>query len=219
MIMKNLIKLPFREITLAYCNPPTNSFGIEKNGRIPKWDHCREQFAVHFDETVSGFYFCHKADCAEAIASFILKFENILHQKNKSKVKYETQFAYTSQTNVLYIELANFWKDCFYKRSLFTLLVRCGQNYTDDNFDDALFSPNLKESAYLLETKNAVIRFMFGFTKYTGISPPVGTGTVIKHGWREEFCKLTVEEIRNRLVLPDNIAKTINIVGIDSLWS
>lgn len=217
--MKNLIKLPIREVTLAYCNPPINSFGLEKEGKITKWDHCREQFAVFFDDNVSGFYFSHKPDCAEQIASFISKFEYIIHQNIKPKFKPETQFAYTSQANVLYIQHADFWKDCFFKRSLFTLLVRCGQNYTEDNFDDALFSPNLKESAYLLETKSAVVRFMFGFTKYTGICPIIGTGTVIKHGWREEFCKLTVEEIRNRLVLPDNCQKTVNIVGLDSLWS
>ena len=53
----------------------------------------------------------------------------------------------------------------------------------------------------------------------SGISPVIGQGTVIKHGWKEEFYKLTVDEIRNRLVLPDGASKTISLVGNDSLWS
>ena len=216
-----IISLPLREISLVYSNTPLGGYALEKEGKLQHWDHCREQFAVRFDEKVEGFYFNHKPDTAEAIAQFIKKFELILQKSDKCQIPFFTEFAYTSKPNIIYIQLSDFWKDCFFKRSLFTLLVRCGQNYTrkPDNFDEALFGCNFKESTYLLETKNAVMRFMFGYTKYTGISPVIGQGTVIKHGWKEEFYKLTVDEIRNRLVLPDGASKTISLVGNDSLWS
>jgi hypothetical protein len=219
--MKSFINLPLREITLAYCNPPIGAFAVEKEGRLGRWDHCREQFAVLFDEKIKEFYFSHKTETAEPIAAFISRFEDILKQSNNHLISEKTQFAYTSHNNIIMIQISDFWKDCFFKRSLFTLILRSGQNYviSADNFDDALFSPNFKESSNIYETKTAVLRFMFGYTKYTGISPSIGTATVIKHGWKEEFCKLTVDEIRNRLVWPDGSPKLVNIVGCDSLWS
>ncbi len=77
---------------------------------------------------------------------------------------------------------------------------------------------NYKESTYLIETRIAVLRFMFGFTKYTGICPTPIRNTVIKHGWKEEFYKLEEQEIKQRLVIPDGCVKTINMVGNDALW-
>lgn len=100
--------------------------------------------------------------------------------------------------------------------------MRCAQNYSiaADNFDDALFGVAYKENVYIIETKMAVLRFLFGFTKYTGICPSISlSATVIKHGWKEEFHKLTQSEIKNRLVLPDGIKYHHNIVGSEFLWS
>jgi hypothetical protein len=82
-----------------------------------------------------------------------------------------------------------------------------------------LFSSKFKECSYIIETKIAVTRFLFGFTKYTGITPVVGGTSVIKHGWREEFSKLDEPTTRKRLVLPDGIARSTNIVGAESLWT
>jgi len=218
----NIIKLPYREITMTYCNPPAGAFAIEKDtNRLVNWDHCREQFAVRFLEKTEGFYFCHKICEAESVAYFINKFENILSTSESCIGMEKTQFAHTNQEKVIYVQPSVFWRDCFFKRSLFTILIRCSQNYSEkkDNFDEALFSPNYKESTYTFETKPAVLRFMFGFTKYTGIPPVVENATVIKHGWKEEFYKLDETEIKSRLVLPDGVRKKGNIVGSDSLWT
>ena len=87
------------------------------------------------------------------------------------------------------------------------------------SFDDALFGYQHKESNLMIETKPAVMRFMFGFTKYTGITPVLGQANIIKHGWKEEFHKLDESEIKNRLVLPDGVKKSSNIVGSESIWN
>jgi hypothetical protein len=217
-----VIKLPIRNITLAYCNPAISSFGLEsENHKVNHWDHCREQFAAKFTENTKGFYFSHKPDMEKEIVGLIKKFENVLHKsKNFSNFQY-TKFAKTNVPSIIYIEPSPFWLDCYFKRSIYTLIVRCGHNYKikEDNFDEALFGVQYKESSCLIDTKPAVMRFMFGFTKYTGISPVVGQSTVIKHGWKEEFHKLDEAEIKNRLVLPDGIKKSSNIVGSESIWT
>ena len=219
---KPLITLPTREIFLTYCNPPVGGFALEKEpGKITNWDHCREQFAVRFLETTEGFYFNHKVFKTDDVISFMNKFENIIEKSETYYGVVKTEYALTNHEHIIYVKPSDFWKDCYYKRSLYTLLLRCGQNYClkDDNFDDALFGPQHKESNYLIETKPAVLRFMFGFTKYTGICPVIGESTVLKHGWKEEFYKLDDLQIKSRLVLPDNVKKHVNIVGADSLWA
>jgi hypothetical protein len=216
------IFLPTKDITLIYCSPPVGSFAVEKEkNKLTQWDHCREQFAAKFDDKIVGFYFSHKAEKAEDIVAFLHKFEKIIQKSNAyPKLKF-SDFGLTSVPHILYIEPSNFWKDCFFKRSLFTLVLRCGQNYSikDDNFDDALFGYQHKESNLMIETKPAVMRFMFGFTKYTGITPVLGQANIIKHGWKEEFHKLDESEIKNRLVLPDGVKKPSNIVGSESIWN
>jgi hypothetical protein len=177
----NLSFLPTRQLTLIYCCPPSGNYALESApGRITLWDNCREQFAVKFDEKVQGFYFSHPENREKNIAAFIRKFEKVIKASYAGHNFRYTQFACTSSKTILYIQPSAFWKDCYFKRSLFTILVRCGFNYEPvaDNFDDALFSTCFKESAYLIETKPAVLRFLFGFTHYTGISPALFQTTV-----------------------------------------
>lgn len=212
---------PTRQLSMVYCCPPTGNFAIEElPGRIKLWDHCREQFAVKFDDKVSGFYFSHPDGREQNVAEFIRKFEKIVKSSFRGHNFKYTQFARTSSKTILYLQPSTFWRDCYFKRSLLTILVRCGLNYeiVADNFDDSLFSPHFKENAYLIDTKPAVLRFMFGFTHYTGIAPAIYQTTVLKHGWREEFCKLDDRTIRQRLVLPPGIKKKGNLVGTETLW-
>ena len=215
--------LPQREVVLAYCSPPCGNFGLESDtpNRVASWDHCREQFAAKFHENVRGFYFSHKDFKTQDIADFVFKFEKIIKCSKKCYRFRHSNFAPTTQHGISYIEPSRFWMDCYFKRSLFTILLRCAMNYESsiDNFDVVLFDTKIKDSGYLNETKIAVLRFMFGFTKYNGIAPVLGQSTVIKHGWVEEFQKLDEQTIRKRLVLPSNIKKQSNIVGSDSLWN
>ena len=217
----NLSFLPTRQLTLIYCCPPSGNFALEASpGRITLWDNCREQFAAKYDEKSEGFYFSHPEGRDGNLAAFIRKFEKVIKSSYKGHNFKYSQFARTSSKNIFYIKPSDFWRDCYFKRSLLTILVRCGLNYEPvaDNFDDALFSPHFKESAYLIDTKPAVLRFLFGFTHYTGISPAIYQTTVLKHGWREEFHKLDERTIRERLILPPGVKKLTNMVGVDSLW-
>jgi len=213
--------LPDRNITLVYCSPPIGNFGLEHfDGHITVWDHCREQFAVKYTEKIAGFYMSHNQGVGNNIARFLTKFERIVKTSGRYKNMKYSKFAKTNNPLIIYIEPSDFWRNCYFKRSLLTILVRCGMNYDfkKDNFDDALFSVDYKESTYLKETKPAVLRFMFGFTHYNGVVPPFLETTVLKHGWREEFQKLDETAIRNRLILPPGIKKQPNIVGAESLW-
>ena len=211
-----------QNLVLAYCLPPNGNFGISYEPcKVSVWDHCREQFAARFTEKLHEFYFAHKENKGHDIASFLCKFENIIKINSKNSNFKFTKYALTSSPCILFLSISPFWLDCYFKRSLLTMILRCGQNYdvNSDNFDAALFGTNFKESSYLIETKSAVLRFMFGFTKYTGIAPVVGQTSVIKHGWKEEFYKLDDAKIRKRLIWPHKTRKTVNIVGVDSLWT
>ena len=137
------LSLPKKEVLFTYCNPNVGSFAIDHNdGKVAHWDHCREQFAAKFNDKVDAFFFSHKIDKSLDIALFTQKFESIIHESNPSIDMSYTEFSQTTTSdNILYIKPSSFWKDCFFKKSLYTLILRCAQNYdhVEDNFDDALF--------------------------------------------------------------------------------
>lgn len=194
--------------------PLVGSFALEIDPpKDVRWDHCREQFAAKFNESIEGFYFSHPIGKSYDIGEFINKFELIIGVENY------TEFAITEKQNILWIKQSDFWTNCQIKRSLFTILIRCGMNYDAkiDNFDDVLFG-EYKENIYLKETKSALLRFMFGFTYFTGKINNYTSTTVVKHGWKEEFSKLDNSTIRRRLILPDCKKIKSSIVGLESLW-
>ena len=82
------------------------------------------------------------------------------------------------------------------RRSLLTILLRAGMLYNKDrdNYEQALFT-----EPYIVPTKQAVMRFLYGFTKYAGPSMEPGTNLETK-GWKMIFSKLKEEEIRRYLV-------------------
>lgn len=205
----------------CYVKPIVGNYALQ--AAPPKnvhWDHCREQFAAKFNEFTPGFYFSHLPGKSYDVGEFITKFETIVGLSENSI------FSKTDKESVLWISPAVFWTNCQMKRSLMTILLRCGINYdiTKDNFDDALFG-DYKEASYVKETRSAIMRFMFGFTKFTGrqtpivLNPMAPTTHVVKHGWREEFQKLDDSTIRRRLILPEGAAKELSIIGMESLWT
>lgn len=209
-------------IILPYCTPNVGNFALESDsGRITHWDTCREQFASKFNQDLNGFYFSHKEDKGYDIANFLHRFENIIKSCDKNFVLENTEFAFTSSPCVMHVKVSPFWKECYFKRSLFTIIIRCGSNYDNqsNNFDECLFNPDFKECVYLLETKLAVMRFLFGYTKYTGTQPVPNGSSVLKHGWKEEFKNEDCHSIRQKLILPENLAGSTNIVGLDSIWA
>ena len=207
-----------KEINMSYGSPPPGNYAMEPPP--PKsihWDHCREQFAPKFNSDTRGFYFSHHTDKHQNVGEFLTKIEEIINLKDFST------FCKTSRSTILWVEPSRFWLDCQMKRSLLTILLRCGQNYNFDldNFDAALFDDiYIKENQWARETKKAILRFLFGFTKFTGEYIAVTeTTTIIKHGWREEFVTQKEQYIREKLILPDDKNKEVNIVGAESLWT
>lgn len=214
-----IVKALFDErvgVQLSYCVPSSGSFGTPGSSpsTVQSWDHCREQFAAKFVAEMPFFYFTHHENAGRSVAEFITRFESLLGVPH-------SRYSLTTHSSVLKVTPSKFWMDCYYKRSLLTLLARCGQNYDCDcdNFDDAIFGPNFKETQYIRDTKPAVLRFMFGFTRYVGPTPSISQSTVVKHGWKEEFEKLDTSAIRKKLILPEQSGRMFNIVGIDSLWT
>jgi len=199
--------------------PPQGNFALEVSdlAKQAHWDHCREQFAAKFTEAeIQGFFFSHPEKKGRDVANFLHKFENIIGFSQPL-----SYFAETNKDIILWIGISPFWLPCMMRRSLLTILLRCGMYYNveQDNFDDALFG-NYKENIYARETRSAILRFMFGFTKFTGQKPVDAFQTsVVKHGWREEFQKIDDAIVRRRLVLPEGATKEASIVGLESLWA
>lgn len=200
----------------TYVQPPSGQFALEVDpSKDIRWDHCREQFAAKFTELITGFYFSHPPRKSEDIGEFITRFELVIGLNEYSK------FSKTDKENILWLEPNVFWTVCPIRRSLLTILLRCGINYCSsiDNFDDVLFGDH-KENIYIKETKSAVIRFMFGFTCFKGKLTSVGASqSVIKHGWREEFINSDNSTVRKKLMLPENKNKTNSLIGVECLWN
>lgn len=156
-----------------------------------EWLYCREYFQ---DESagITKMLFCHTAHRCKNIAAFL----NIVEDKLKIS---KSIVGPTQRYNISWLNISRFWTSTSMKRSLFTILLRCGVNYKpkEDNFDSALFS-----NVYTKNTEYAVRRFLDGHTKYTGK----------RKGWYNQFywngCKRTnhvlpaKEEIDNLLIMP-----------------
>jgi hypothetical protein len=80
----------------------------------------------------------------------------------------------SQRDNISWFRVSPWWTKTSMKRSLFTALLRCGQNYNSkiDNFEEALLSV-----LYIKHTEYAVRRFLDGHTKYTGK----------RKGWYNQF--------------------------------
>lgn len=212
------MKAKFEEVKKINCyvNVGEGNFALESC--VHNWFHCREQFAAKFKETTSGFYFSHRPNKGQDIAEFLSYFEHVIASNQNIDF---SSFSQTTKNTIIWVKASKFWLDCPMKRSLLTLVLRCGKNFEieKNNFDDALFG-DYKECFYLKETKFAVLRFMFGFTKFTRkLNNMPSYAATQKHGWREEFHKLDINEARRRLVFPNLEYKSKNIIGLESLWT
>lgn len=157
-----------------------------------KWENCRERFAKAFTASLEGFFFKHPAGRSISVASFIVKTEDILKEPLFSS------FSETNRDTILWVEPSEFWKSCQMRRSLLTILLRCGMLYDleRDNYEEALFTQE-----YVIPTKKAMMRFLFGFTKYVGPNLDVDS-TIQVRGWKSVFEGKDEAEIKSMLVHP-----------------
>src|SRR4051794_32947585 len=101
---------PQRRITSLNVDVPEGSFALAKEPF--KFETCRERFAAEFISSTPGFYLKHPPEQSANVAAFLLKTEEILLEKDRSK------FARTNWNNILWIEPSTFWKECGVRRSL-----------------------------------------------------------------------------------------------------
>jgi hypothetical protein len=186
------MEVKFKEkktITALSVDAISGSFALDSTPF--RFEHCRERFGKMWDKSTQGFYFRHIPGKGFDIAAFVLKTEEVLGKKRFSK------FSETNWDSILWIEPCLFWRCCRMRRSLFTILVRCGINYSAlyDNYEEALFA-----DAYAFNTRKAVMRFLFGFTKYKG--PSIEGGTIETTGWKAIFQGKDEAYIRSALVWP-----------------
>ena len=208
---------PNKEFKQSYSLPPVGNFALEVDPpKTPHWDHCREQFASKFNETVQGFYYSVHPNTCEDVAEFLAKCEEIVG------IDAQSSFCKTDKSTILWIAPSQFWLYCDMKRSFLTMVLRCGLNYNreKDNFDEAMFSESFKENKWARETRAATMRFLFGFTRWLDQRPrdktPYETN---KHGWHEEFSRMDDLGIRKKLALPEGEVRETSIIGVESLWA
>lgn len=175
---------PFRTICTV------GSFAIDAKPLV--FRHCRENFAAEFKENTVALFV--KTNSNSQTAEFIWRTEDILGQQKSA-------FAKTNIDSILWVRPTDFWKLCPMRRSLFTILLRAGNEYKEesDNYEEALFSNPLAKVC-----QRSIMRFLFGFTDYVGPVPPQ-SGAVIMRGWVTVFSRKDDSYIRDKLVKPNRL--------------
>jgi len=132
---------------------------------------CRERFQT-ISHDITRIIFTHKRRCGPSIAAFIDTFENKLEFNKKSI------FGPTQREDVTWLVASRWWVSHNIRRSLFTALLREGQNYNikKDNFKKVLFSDYYgRRNYYTRQTRKAVERFLEGYTVLqSGVYFPLG---------------------------------------------
>jgi hypothetical protein len=174
------------------------------------FEKCRERFAAAFTESLTGFFFMTHEGRTADIAHFLEKVETVLELKEPSV------YSLTNRPHIVWIEPSPFWKSCSMRRSLLTCLLRSGMVYESDkdNFQEALFSYE-----YLKRTRNALMRFMFGFTTYHGavIEPNYEGANLVSKGWLSVFEFKDAATVRQLLTSPNPVKSSAIDLG-EPLW-
>lgn len=145
-----------------------------------EWLYCREYFQDE-SQGIKRILFCHKECRSKNIAGFLFRVEETLCLSEKSVL------GPTQRYNVSWISVSPWWTKTSMRRSLFTIMLRCGQAYDlkSENFDEALLSVT-----YARNTQYAIRRFLDGYTKYAGNTK----------GWNNQF-KLASDDLVDKLLV------------------
>src|SRR4051812_32229863 len=118
------------------------------------WVSCREEFDEEFPH--DGIFLFYSGDNSENVARFINQVENRLNLKSRTKIQ-----GFKTDKDLLLVSLSKWWQASVARRSLFTILLRCGLAYKG-NFEKALSS-----QGYIKATREAVDLFFKGYTNCT----------------------------------------------------
>jgi hypothetical protein len=211
-------KKEFNPSHSPYAAPKPGAYAVD--GKKISWIKCREQFAAKFSPGVDGIYFVHKKGKGESVAAFVLQAEKVLgvHCKKRSI------FSETNKDGVIWVSVSCFWKECELRRSLFTILLRAGMNYSieKNNFSKTLFS-----NSYVKQTEVAIKRFFFGFvnfrrqmvTTYYPGSHRLPPSQIVRKGWVNTFKDAGVKDVKQILVKPAKKNPEDNFLAVGTLWA
>jgi hypothetical protein len=171
------------------------------------WDTCREQFAKKFLRDSYGFFLSIDKENLDSAPAFIRFCEKILSLKHPSK------FYLCDVPNVIFVKPAFFWKKCYMRRSLYSLICRLGiYSHKGDSFENYLLGHvdetknNKIDLAYEFarKTQGAILRFFGGFNRYVGEGPNFYEYFPEKHGWVEEFKAKPIDYVKSVLINDDD---------------
>lgn len=179
------------------------TFDSTKTSEMVYWQTCREIFAKVFQSDSEGFFFSSSPLSHKHIIEFLDLCETILDTNEKTKI------IQTTNDNVILIIPSYFWKECYVKRSLLTLLLRMGFYHDDSHsWEKTMFSSDknvsnskiLSNKMDIQKTENAIKRFFLGFTHFVGNIRNLPEYGPWKYGWVEEFQNRSKFEIKKLLV-------------------
>ncbi len=132
-----------------------NTKGFSTNNKT--YYSCRDIFKGHFHKNNKNVYFRLNKSLHDFgnLVQFINKVEKRL------KIKEKTTFFETLDPRTAKIIVSSFWLDHWLKRSLFTLLIRCG---TKTKRNESI-SKGLDRHWYAKSTKKAINKFLNGYTE------------------------------------------------------
>ncbi len=209
--------------------PKDGSFGVTEHpvkSKSPlleiKWISCREAFANKFNPDTEGFFFsCNvekrrwptgvPKDYPVNVCEFMRKTESIISEfSGVSEKTCYSEFYKTNLKSVIWISPSSFWKCCPMKRSLLSIMMRSSMAYSPfmDNYEDALFS-----YGYSKRTKNAMMRFLFGFTNFKKDQSMAVTG---RYGWLTFFENKSDKEVKKYL---QSDKKDFFFLAKNALWT
>lgn len=158
------IDTPYRPQSGCFSKPKGSKGDRHSAGQ---WHFCRDLFHSLLYKA-NLFFFSHDLGKGHCIAAFMRKIEEKLNVQPRS------EFGPTQRKTIMWIKPSRWWTEKGMRRSLFTILLRCGCSYlpNKDNFEKALLSDK-----YAVDTKYAINRFLEGNTVYAGK----------KRGWHRQF--------------------------------
>ena len=157
------------------------------------WEHCRD--AVHHEYHHADFFYCagNEENAANTIA-FVRRIERKLKLKENRKAAFRS----TDHPGIIHVSLSKWWSTDL-RRSVFTALLRAGKNY-NQNKDN--WRATLMKSWYFSTTKDAINRFLEGYTRLRFLKEPHDYFMYdpFFEGWVDHFQHMGKEEIKESLV-------------------
>lgn len=153
-----------------------------------KIEKCRELMQTHFDDypQLNVFYFCAGGPVySQRVIKFITLVEAAAGVDKDDQVNIEL----TNDKAVLYVAMSAWWRSPL-RRSLLTVLLRCGRNYVEESGKG--FKAALNSVEYTQKTQKAIDLFLSGHTGVKNKSiPKEGFG-----GWYAVFSQANFDPSR-----------------------